>query len=367
MTTKPTVFVEGYWETNLGDDLFLYLLCKEFPTVKFEIETNHQNSQPFKQIPNLSIRNHSHGPWERWTNFLSRITRCVIPCSTYAKQVRVASHYPIYLELGGSLFILPANGKLDVAFRKRQRVVEKNIQYLIMGSNFGPYYSKKQLRAYTDFFSRLTDISFRDEVSYLLFNQLANVNYFPDLVLNLPPQTSNQSETVVISVIDASRFGKQVQDQYLAFIEDQARREITNGNRVTLMAFCKNDGDLIAAERIKKRLVDQESMVDIFVHQEINESLAIIQQAKKIIATRYHSMILGWVYQKPTFVISYSKKTTAVINTYFPAQSFRSIEDLERPDISIRYQKIESARIKKLHREAHHHFDGLTRVLKRYE
>lgn len=38
-----SVFVDGYWETNLGDDLFLYIIAKKYIGINFFITSTRDN------------------------------------------------------------------------------------------------------------------------------------------------------------------------------------------------------------------------------------------------------------------------------------------------------------------------------------
>jgi colanic acid/amylovoran biosynthesis protein len=134
--------------------------------------------------------------------------------------------------------------------------------------------------------------------------------------------------------------------------------------QVVLMSFCEAEGDLAAVKRIQKKFSDC-PRVTIFNHTNINESLNKIKGASKIIATRYHSMILGWLFKKPTFVISYSQKINNVINDLFPEQPVIDINQIDLDNFKLNF--IVNNRVDKITRESQHQFKFLDRFLEHGE
>lgn len=93
------------------------------------------------------------------------------------------------------------------------------------------------------------------------------------------------------------------------------------------MSFCENQGDLSYIYEICNELDDDiKNNVIIKSHHDIEESVQLIANALSIVATRYHAMILAWIFEKPCFVISYHKKIRDAIYTYNPSQKFVSLD-----------------------------------------
>ncbi|MDT2926290.1 polysaccharide pyruvyl transferase family protein [Lactococcus lactis] len=98
----------------------------------------------------------------------------------------------------------------------------------------------------------------------------------------------------------------------------------------------------------------------------MNKSLSKIAESEKIIATRFHAMILGWLFQKPTFVISYSQKTTQVIENSFNKQTFvdyNKVEKLNLNNMDDYFVKIDDLTKEYLINDAQNQFRGLDSLL----
>lgn len=315
------VFVSGYWNANLGDDLFLKVLSQRYPQHDFYIISGHQAFAVFNHLKNVHQ--------VRIPFFIKLANRFSKNGMKWLKafQVRQVSRFAAYCELGGSLFIMPRQG-MDLQYQLRKRIIATGLPYYVIGSNFGPYYSSQQLNNYRQLFSKMTHITFRDNYSFSLFDDLANVSYAPDVVFNLDttdiPQRNNY---VLISVINPEgRVGAVAAQAYLANLIRLIKQDLAAGEQVVLMSFCAAEGDLKVAEQIKNQVNDPR--VQIFNHTEINASLCKIAGAKQVIATRYHAMILSWLFAKPTFVFSYSAKIKNVVSDLFPEQPLIQLDEL---------------------------------------
>lgn len=77
-------------------------------------------------------------------------------------------------------------------------------------------------------------------------------------------------------------------------------------------------------------------------------------------------MILGWVFKKPTFVVSYSKKTENVIKSFFPQQSYAKLTNINE-NKNIKYTLIDDRTLIALKDEANKHFSDFEKVIQTYE
>ncbi|MNI72671.1 Polysaccharide pyruvyl transferase [compost metagenome] len=86
------------------------------------------------------------------------------------------------------------------------------------------------------------------------------------------------------------------------------------------MSFCQHEGDQEAITRILG-LIPAAYQGQVHVHlykTDIDDILAALAGADFIVASRFHAMILGWVFGKPVFPIAYSKKMINVMqDAYF--------------------------------------------------
>src|SRR5690625_7865253 len=103
------------------------------------------------------------------------------------------------------------------------------------------------------------------------------------------------------------------------------------GYHVKLIALCTYDGDHEAIDHIMDRApVDYLSKVTKHVYQlNIEETLQIIASASFVVASRFHAMILGWVYRIPVFPITFSDKMKHVMHDVDFHGAFTDIELLD--------------------------------------
>lgn len=350
------VFVSGYWNQNLGDDLFLALLCRRYPKDDFYVIAGSSAMESFHDLANLhqvhlplsvKLAYHlkQHLGWQENLSILQK------------EQIKVALQCDLYCELGGSLFIEPRAG-MDQQFTMRQKIADSGTPYIIMGSNFGPFYQQSQLNHYKLLFAQMQRIWLRDHHSLNLFQDLTKVSYAPDLAFAWPTDHLSISDNgyVLISVIDvAKRFGESVNRQYQESLLCSIRSFLNEKRPVYLMSFCENDGDLKAAQVLKSQI--DSPLIKVINHTNVEQSIQIIAHAHQVIATRYHSMILAWLLNKPTVVLSYSHKIDYVISDLYPQQTCLEINKLDSDlDLSrLRYNQPDS--IKKIIQQTRRQLD----------
>lgn len=323
---EKTLVIDGYWNTNLGDDLFLKILCDHYPNINFKIAVDKNNYNVFRNIQNISPVFVSTNIQSKIINKIEQKTEKIIPSnfSRRNKIMKLISKFNTYIELGGSLFELPEKGMGgDYYFRRIFR--KKASNYLILGSSFGPYYHQYQIDNYNMFFDTVEDVFFRDKESFDLFKKNKNKSLLPDFVFNLNKEKYNTKSKnyVLFSIINPSENRANYKEFIKRAIEEYSKKNI----KVVLMSFCKGQGDLSYIYEIYNELdYEIKSNVRIKSHQDIEESVQLIANALGIVATRYHAMILAWIFEKPCFTVSYHKKIRDAISTYNPSQKFVSLD-----------------------------------------
>lgn len=335
--------VSGYWRNNLGDDLFLKILCERFPNSTFYTHIDKEFKSSFSDIKNLKLISSSNVVYKVLNKLLNFLNVPLI------SDFYTILFFEQYIEIGGSIFMQDENWKQK--FRRRNFISKYVKDYYVIGSNFGPFDSGTYLESYFKLFNSINKVSFRDYKSKQFFGGIDTINVAPDAILSLDRQKSKiyeESKTnyILISVIDlitkkASRSEELnlLVDDYEYQIAEITRKYIGNNLDVVLMSFCDFEEDNLAIARILKLLPKEVSdKVDVFQHKTIDDSLNMIKNAKKIISTRFHGMILGWLYRIPTFVITYSEKTKFVINELYDEQSYCDI----RKFTSLSFSCIES-------------------------
>lgn len=351
------VFLSVYTNYNLGDDIFFEIIINRY---KNQFVLNAGNK--YKKYPNTTIIN------KKIFNCLNKL---IIKISNGRNSFEnyIMSKCDITVLIGGSMFI-----EFDDS-NEYPYLIGGGKKYYILGSNFGPYKSNKFKEKFLSVFYNAEDVCFREEHSYELFKDLPNVRYASDIVFTL--DTSNikitDNKKVVISVIDCD---KKINSKYTELYENKIIELIklfyTKGYEITLMSYCKSEGDEFAIERIISKLDDEKIRKDInkyFYDGNIEEALNVMGDCQIVIGTRFHANILGLVMNKTIIPIAYSDKTLNVLKDMnFKGKVF-DIRDMSKFDVNsltdedLNY-KLDVAYQKK---DAQRQFENLDKVLERKE
>lgn len=316
------IILSGYWRHNLGDDLFLKVIVDRYSDINFKIVVSKDQEKNYSNFNNLDVLYYN-----RILDKISNIFNFELPGSKNKIFHNALRKSGFCIEIGGSLFVLPKEG-MGKGYYDRKEILKICKHYFIIGSNFGPYFNRNQLSNYRALFSKVDNVTFRDKRSFRLFNDLSNVDYYPDVIFNVDTSKyQKESKYILISIINPQ--SKSVYINYKKWILRIIKKYVKNGENILLMSFCEAEGDLDFARDIVGELGYKERKnVKIYNHEEINNSLAVIAKAKAIVATRFHSMILSWLFNKPTFVVSYNPKIEAVIQDLAPEQSFEYLNNI---------------------------------------
>ncbi|WP_379128357.1 polysaccharide pyruvyl transferase family protein [Paenibacillus sp. sgz500958] len=331
-----TILVYAYTEFNLGDDLFIKVLCERYPDTRFMIMAPGLYRDTFRALPNLRIIA-SDSMVVRGINYLFRKIRLY----DFVQRLLVWRSDGI-VHIGGSIFMQGEYWK--EYFRKAEALRNRNKPYYLLGANFGPYSDDEYYQTHKELFKEYTDVCFREEYSYELFSDLRNVRLAPDIIFQLKvPQAQKQSQAqdkyIVLSVIRPSAKNLEGYDLlYYEKMKDISAYFIRQGYAVHLVSFCEHEGDQEAIMHILN-LLPEELVPQIRSHYyktNIEEILSLIAGSSFVVASRFHAMILGWVMNKPVFPIAYSSKMIHVMedaNFTGNYTDFNQLEDLQPEEV----------------------------------
>src|SRR5690625_2673383 len=358
------VMVYEYTGLNLGDDLFLKILFERYPDTNFILFARDKYKKVFKQ-KNVKIFS-SNNLFLRGTNYIMRRLNKNYIINKIISKTCDASVY-----IGGSIFQQSDNWRVDVV--KRENLLNENQPFYVLGANFDPYSHDDYYLEYRKVISKYEDICFRDTYSYNLFGDLENVRIADDIVFSLGgdmvnTETYNNEKNIVISVIKPSyrSYLSGYDDLYYEKLKVISIEFIKKGYGITFMSFCKHEGNEEAIREILK-IIPQKYIQYIKQYNyrgSIAESLDIISNSSLIIATRFHAMILGWVFNKPVVPIAYSEKMTNVMkDVEFNGlyTDFKNLYQLNPVDVgkSIRTNLIDVTKQKENSREQFTELDKL--------
>ncbi|WP_338617449.1 polysaccharide pyruvyl transferase family protein [Turicibacter faecis] len=357
------IFLKGYLIKNLGDDLFIKIISERYPQVVFDAYSlKKYNKNIFKQ-KNLNLY--------FFENFITKVINMLFFKMGIKKSItrEMKNDYLATVIIGGSLFIETEKFNSSKYLNYNYKFIRP---YYILGSNFGPYFTQEYLEVNKEnIIKKAEDVCFRDNSSYILFNDLNNVRIASDVVfsMDLSHIKITEEDKVVISVIDCCR---KVNPKYKIGYENKIieliKYFIKKDYNITLMSFCKSEGDEEVIERIIKKFNNQQKnkIKKHFYRGDINEAINELACSKIIIGTRFHANILGLKLNKTIIPIAYSDKTINVLKDMnFKGKIFdiRKLEDFNITKITdqdLSY-KIE---IKEQVESANQHFYKLDKLLK---
>lgn len=291
MINSKNIYIKAYTRINLGDDLFIHILCSRYPNVTFYLKKYFQYTDIFSNIPNLIVI-------ENMDNI----------------------QFDAIVYIGGSIFIENSPNSVIRVRELKNEIIKNDIPTYIIGANFGPYTSKEYFNTVKyELLPKIKSITFRDKYSYNLFRDLENVHYAPDVVFTL--NTDNiirvKKREIGISVIHHLEREniKEYYNDYINKLVEISKYYITKGYVVKLFSFCKYEKDMIAIQDILEKLTQTELNKTIICEYSGNiyETLNELFNIELLIATRFHSTILGFKFNIPTIPICYSNKTLNVL------------------------------------------------------
>lgn len=347
---KKSVLLRAYLNHNLGDDLFVYTICNRYPNTHFYIIGTKDNSHNLKNISNLTY-------WSEdsfWFKLLNKGYK--IDCKLRHKPVcnirnivftnMLCRFFKYNVLISGSYFTQPAYWTVN----------DDNTWYshhpYILGCNFGPYKTPEYLEYHKEKFKLATQVCFRDEFSYNMFSDIDVVEQSTDIVFNLPVESINDNGEIVISVVNLNKDDSQINkysDMYIDKVALLVNHLLANNKSVRLMSFCDHQGDLDVIFTILSKVDKPDSvLVSSYEKDGLVRSLEILRNCHSIIATRYHAMILGLLFNKEVFPIVYDKKIIQVIESIGYTGKYVTVSNLDsfNPcDIDDYFYKMDSSKL----------------------
>lgn len=321
------VYIEAYLFKNLGDDLFVKIITERYKNVEFYAQTReHYKRNTFsnnlKLYSNIGI------------GIINKLYEKLFNKYNYIGK-RLKNKCDYMVSIGGSIFMEKDNfSKVE-----RQFSIYDNTKPLyILGSNFGPYKTQKYKDYVKNILSNAQDVSFRDEKSYNAFKELKNVRYNSDIVfgLNIDNIEIKDNNNVVISVIECNLKGlSKEKNEYENLVLELIKLFISKGYNVTLMSFCKKQGDEKVIKSLYKRCspTERKHIEKFYYRGNINEALEKIAQSKIVIGSRFHANIIGLLMKKKVIPIAYSDKTINVLKDIEFKGNIIDIRDIKKFNI----------------------------------
>ncbi len=375
---KKVAIIFVYLQNNLGDDLFLQHICLRYPHVDFYVMPSFVSNKTFEKLDNLYFSEEMRTYFkefdlpevsENLKAFYNGFDACVV--------------------LGGSIFMQFNQGWRHRLKNFKNRTILNENTY-VMGANFGPFTDPAFLTEHRAVFSKIKDLCFRDSISASYFPDAENIRYSSDILFSYKynkPENKQPKKQVAISVINCAWDGRPIpqlkrlknemsyyNDKIVEMCSEFARR----GYKISLLSFCGAQGDLNIAKNIESKcLLNGVTDLDIVHYSgEVEPILDELVNSEIVIATRFHAMVLGFLFGKTVFPIIYDEKQKYVLQdlNFFGdsclMEDIRNIDtknlvdSLIDPESKNSYEKTKH-NIEKAVVEAEQQFAALDEILKR--
>ncbi len=236
-------------------------------------------------------------------------------CAKIKDKIKSRGHASV--KIGGSIFMSHSDQKeldfstQDLPAYEIVSALNEGAPAFVIGANLGPVYSEKYWEHIEKVFSECKHVTLRDYSSYMKMRHLTNVQYAPDVVFGVKVPTVTANNGVVISVVDISIHTQDVNivDAYYKRLTELINYFSDQNIPVTLVSFCKKEGDENAIKKLLKMIKDPDKIKTSYYNGDFEEIIELFSNASYIVGTRFHSIILGIHCKKPVLPIMYSCKT----------------------------------------------------------
>lgn len=362
---KPKVLVLAYFAMNFGDDLFLKILFDRYPNVKWDLLTANRNYKKiFSNYKNVNIlyTYRDINIEENKYNLFFKINDLFFDYKKYNALVNI----------GGSIF--KQSPAWEMKLREREylnsKFKQKNKKTYVIGANFGPFYNELFIDKYRQLIAEFDNICFWDHYSYNLFKELNNIRVAP-IILTLDIGESEQiAKSVWFSLLDVDNIEglEKYSQQYYEKMIELICIYLEKGYKVKLFSFCLNEGDLKINELIKSCIEtkNHNDLVIVNYIENINEFLNEFKSCEVIIGTRFHSIILAFLFNQSVFPLIYSDKTYNMLKDMNMENNYCCIKDIYDLDLNEVITKASHNKLKNRNilNEAHKQFEELDEYLK---
>lgn len=353
MKNSHHAYVNFFNKMNFGDDVFVMMLAKKYPQIKFHISGAYDELEAFKNQPNIQIHKDNKA-----SSLIKKISLKLFKKDmVYRLRARKCG---CCVTIGGSIFMEP-NAYLKEYFRDKNSKILAGKKNVIMGANFGPYKSVQFKEFFKEYFEKIDFVSFRDKYSYELFQENDSVNYAPDILFGMTDVFSVEKKKtnpyIVISVIDRAKEARKYFDKMCEIVKYYRSK----GYEVVLLSMCEVQADLQICQELKSEFQDEGVKVMSY-RGNITEIMSCIRNAEYVIASRFHAIVTSLCYEVPCYPVVYSNKTENLLADIAYTGEYTTVDEFfeqNMENIDKNRQKEYKPNVKKMSMESQKHFSYL--------
>ena len=334
------ILLHAYVAQNLGDDLFLFLICKRYPQHTFYLFAEGRFIEQYKHIPNLRILKIYVLP-KVLRKALRKLGVINFDMSFEYFQRRILQRKALnftsfQIWLGGSQFVETKNWKTIIAYKKYQQ--KFHIPFVSISATAGPFLTEEYKKKAIEVIKGYDEICFRDKKSYEITGELSNARYEMDMVFTLDRIIPlKHKKKIVLSMIDVrSKFQStpNVGIEYEKKILEIAQYYNDYGYELCFLSCCILQGDTQISQRLIAQIRNPVSVKVVEYTGDLDAFLTEIADAQMMVATRYHANVIALRYGLKVLPIIYEDKTRFLL------------EDLQRSGVEL--QKIHTISIENI-------------------
>lgn len=341
------LLVRGSISYNLGDDLFIRILADRYKHTQINVIAP-KDYRSFCGCDNVLCIGSPLSAYKRLIikivgKFSRRLYLFLLKKQNFRFYRKHIKSSDAYIIIGGSMFKEARNS--DITFAVNESILEEigAKKIFIIGANFGPYSSVDFLNSYRQYFHKFTDVCFRDKYSYDLFSDLDNVRMHKDVIFQYPIcKIEKDEKSVGFVVVDFSQhpgLSKYISN-YEKFILRTAMFYVSKHYNFTLISFQENENKYL--QSLRNKFYREQNMTRINILSYSGDVESFVSEYGKfhiVFATRFHSMILSFMYRQKVCPIIYNKKLMNYIKDLEYPGLYVTLDDLT--DVSFNYDEIE--------------------------
>ncbi len=317
------ILLKLYPKINLGDDLFLKIICERYPHHDFYLLAGAEYDRFCEVFPNL----HLISP-DFEDGLVSKVLRTIglrlfsglfkkELQKVYKKQYKDFKHeFDGFVSIGGSIFMQATRDLMldnEIAFYDLLNEELPQIPKFFIGCNFGPYKNLEYVSLYKNIFIQAKDVCFREKYSAEIFKNIPSVRWAPDVVFGMPVEGIQKDlNNIGFSIIKA-RDGINENEYYLKYA-GLINSYLESGKNVYLFSFCQSEGDEQAINSIDLYINSNQKVHKVFYDGNIEEFLSIYGKMHTVYCGRFHAMILSMLFKQQIYPVVYSEKMINVLN-----------------------------------------------------
>lgn len=300
MNNNMNVLLDIYLDNNLGDELMGKLLIEYLQK---------------KNVKCFIILNDAFTGVE----FIRQFGNIYILSGLSPSEIR-KNNIKYYIRIGGSIFqhANSIQGIFRYKYLYKLLVLRKlKIKLFFLNCNVGPFNSSVGLLATKSIFRISELITCRDQESFSFISKYSSkVFLFPDLVFSFKSEhpSISVSSTIGISIYTGyTSTLKKFNYDYSILISKIVNSIMEKDANIKFKFFIFDTGynsDFPTAYRIIDQVKSKNKIEIIPFNGDINNFIIDFNSCQTIIGTRFHSIVLAYLFNIPSLPIIYSNKTS---------------------------------------------------------